>query len=110
MPVPTETIAVFIPIVALFIPISAIVTHHLRKIEEIRYRAGNRADSTTQAQLDAMKAELIALRDTSTKFDLEFDKALDDVDKRLQRVEEKTLSRYAEKVVEPIEQSIGHRG
>lgn len=76
-------IAVFIPIVALMIPITAIITSHLQKVADIKARAGASISAEVRAELNAIKEELQNLRDTTTKFDMAFDGALDRMEQRM---------------------------
>jgi FtsZ-interacting cell division protein ZipA len=89
-------IAVFIPIVALFIPIVAVWTKHKERMEQIRLQQGTTntvaVDESLRTEVMALKEQLMALRDTTTKFDLSFDSALDGVEARLKRVEERQLT------------------
>lgn len=89
-------IALSIPIVALCVPMVAIWVKHRERLEEIRSRAtaSNKAEISDElrAELNALKEQLMALRDTTTKFDLSFDSALDGVEARLKRVEERQLT------------------
>jgi FtsZ-interacting cell division protein ZipA len=89
-------IAVFIPIIALCIPIVAIWVKHKERMEEIRSRATttNKVEISAElrAELSSLKEQVLALRDTTTKFDLSFDSALDSMEERMKRVEERQLS------------------
>ena len=89
-------IAVFIPIVALCIPIVAVWVKHKERMEEIRLRQGSTktvaVDESLRAEVTALKEQMMALRDTTTKFDLSFDSALDSMEERVKRVEERQLT------------------
>jgi FtsZ-interacting cell division protein ZipA len=89
-------IAVFIPIVALFVPIVAIWTKHKERMEGIRTQQGATTtvavDESLRAEVAALKEQVLALRDTTTKFDLSFDAALDGMEERMKRVEERQLT------------------
>ncbi|WP_395145824.1 hypothetical protein [Armatimonas sp.] len=92
-------VAVFI-ILVIFIGIISIIgvtSWHKQELEKIRARKQGEG-STVQmsdelrAELRALKEQVLALRDTTTKFDLSFDAILDGVEERLKRVEERQLS------------------
>ena len=85
-------VAVFIPIVALCIPISAIITAHLREMARIKVRGASGLSNEVRAELNEMKSQLAALRDTTTKFDMTFDAALERLEQRVDRVEERQAS------------------
>ena len=89
-------LALSIPIVALCIPIVAILVKHKERVEEIRSRATvtNKVEISAElrAELSSLKEQVLALRDTTTKFDLSFDSALDSMEERMKRVEERQLS------------------
>jgi hypothetical protein len=89
-------IALMIPIFALFIPITAIKAKHQERMEEIRSRNSQPqtivGDEALRAEVQQLKEQVMALRDTTTKFDLSFDSALDTMESRMKRVEERQLS------------------
>lgn len=82
-------IALFIPLMALSIPLVAVWTHHLRKIEEIRLKAKGQLSEEVKTELHRMQEEIQSLRNTSTKFDMSFDAALERLEQRMDRVEER---------------------
>lgn len=92
----TGEIAVFIPIIALCIPIVAIWAKHKERMEEIRVRQGSTTtvsvDESLRVEVQQLKEQVMALRDTTTKFDLSFDGALDTMEARMKRMEERQLS------------------
>jgi hypothetical protein len=69
-----------------WIPITAYWKHkiHYEQIKAARHGA---ADEATTRALDELRHEVRALRDTSTKFDVAFDAALDRLEQRLEHVE-----------------------
>lgn len=83
---------IFIGIVAI-IGVSA---WHKQELEKIRMRKGNEGtvqlSDELRAELNALKEQVLALRDTTTKFDLSFDAALDNMEERMKRVEERQLA------------------
>lgn len=84
-----EHLALMIPIFALSIPIVAIISSHLQRIAKIKAEAGSNLSQALREELDAIKREIVALRDTSTKFDMSFDAALTSLEQRMERVESK---------------------
>ncbi len=84
-----EQIALLIPIVALCIPISAIVTGHLRKMAEIKARVVGGLSKEVREELNEIKSQLANLRDTTTKFDMTFDAALSRIEERVDHMEDR---------------------
>ena len=92
-------IAVFI-ILVIFVGIISIIgvtSWHKQELEKIRVRKqgeGSKVQMSDElrAELSALKEQVLALRDTTTKFDLSFDAILDGVEERLKRVEERQIS------------------
>lgn len=87
-----EIIAVFIPIVALTIPVVAIITSHQRKMAEIKARMTQGLSSEIRDHLNEIKNEITHLRETTTKFDLSFDAAVTRLEERVDRVEQRQSS------------------
>jgi len=69
------------------VPLLAIWTHHKRKVLEMQLQLRNQGDSGVRADLEAVKQELRALRDTSTQYDLSFDTALQRMERRVEAIE-----------------------
>lgn len=80
-------LALMIPIMALTIPLVAIWTKHLQKIEELRLKAKGQLSEEVKAELQQMQEQIQSLRNTSTKFDMSFDAALERLEQRMGRVE-----------------------
>ncbi|HZO91587.1 MAG TPA: hypothetical protein VFB38_24915 [Chthonomonadaceae bacterium] len=91
--VPGEIIAFFaivvgLPVAAVFsIPLMMIWTHHQRKMEELRQQRQRMIGDDIRAEFAALRAEIQALRDTTTQYDLSFDNALQQMDRRLTHLE-----------------------
>lgn len=85
----TGQMALLIPIAALMIPITAIVTSHFRHLAEIKARTASGLSEEVRAELNEIKSQIISLRDTTTKFDMTFDAALSRLEERVDRVEER---------------------
>jgi hypothetical protein len=85
------TLALSIPIIALCIPITAILTSHRQKLAEIKARTAGGLAPEIRAELSEIKNQLADLRDTTTRFDMTFDAALDRLEQRVGRVEERQI-------------------
>jgi hypothetical protein len=59
----TSQLGVLIPIIALCIPIVAILVKHQREMAEIMHRGANDANSEILRELQAMRAEMAQLRE-----------------------------------------------
>lgn len=69
------------------IPITAIVTHHQRKMAEIKARTGGGDPNEFKEALVALRKEMAELRDTTTRFDVSFDAAITRLEQRMDRAE-----------------------
>ena len=105
-------IALFIPIVAFCIPITAILASHRQKLAEIKARSASGLAPEIRAELGEIKSQLADLRDTTTKFDMTFDAALDRLEQRIGRVEERQVSTAGISSSSPSEEPmlLGRRG
>ena len=92
-------IALLIPIVALCIPIVAIVTEHQRKVLELKLRLKGEVPKELQAELAELKNQVAELRDTTTKFDMSFDAAISRLEERVDRVEGRQYEASATPVI-----------
>jgi aspartate carbamoyltransferase catalytic subunit len=72
------------------LPIIAILTAHHRKVLEIRHQS--RANETVLVAVDSLRKEVAELRDTSTRFDLSFDTALQRLESRVEHLENRSSS------------------
>jgi hypothetical protein len=88
-------VAMFIFFFGLFIglPGVAIWAHHRRKMEELKIQQQLMVDKNVQAQLDAIRAEIQSLRDTTLQYDLSFDTNLQEMERRLHALERQSSSR-----------------
>ena len=75
----------------LMIPIVAILTHHRRKLEEMRLRQKITINEETRAAIEALRKEFTALKDTTTEYDVSFDTALKRIESRMGNTEERVL-------------------
>jgi hypothetical protein len=86
---PTEALALLIPIAAMGIPITAIWTSHLRKMAEIRAQQGATLPPDVRTDLAEMKRQINELRETTTRFDMSFDAAVTRLEERVDHIEER---------------------
>lgn len=90
-----EETAVLIVMAVMSVPLAGILTWHRQQLEKIRASkssASSQVDAAVLAELGQVKEQLLALRDTTTKFDLSFDASLEKLEERMKRVEERQLS------------------
>ena len=71
------------------IPIIAILTSHQRKMMEMKLRLGEQRPVTSSTELQELKRAIDELRDTTTRYDISFDAALQRMDSRMNNVEQK---------------------
>src|ERR1041385_960901 len=69
------------------IPLSAIWTHHRRKVLELQLQLRNHGDSSVRASVDALREEVRSLRETTMQYDLSFDSALQRMEHRVDGLE-----------------------
>jgi hypothetical protein len=104
---PGETMVAICGAVLVFgIPLSAVWTSHFRKLAEIKARQQTNISDETRAQLAAIRDEMAALRDTTTKFDMSFDAALSRLEQRVDRIEERDLPRHTVTPVAPENENV----
>ena|SRR5258706_10555159 len=81
-----ETIAAWL----LFgLPIIAILTSHQRKLMEMKLRLGAQNQSAPSSDLQDLRRAVDELRDTTTRYDISFDAALQRMESRMSHVEQK---------------------
>ena len=72
------------------LPGMSIWTSHKRKMLELQLRLrGGENDGNIRAELNAMREEMRALRDTSMQYDISFDTALQNMDRRIGGLEQR---------------------
>ena len=69
------------------IPITAIITSHMRKMAEIKSRRDPSGDAAAITEIRALKEQFQELRDTTTKYDMSFDAALQRIENRVNHLE-----------------------
>ena len=50
--------------------------YHQRKMAEIKYRNQNNVGANVEAELQALRDQILELRDVTTRYDMSFDSAL----------------------------------
>lgn len=68
-------------------PIFKILTDHHRKIMEMKLQMGQQNPQSGSAELKALRQEMAELRDTTTRYDLSFDAALQRIESRVGHLE-----------------------
>jgi hypothetical protein len=86
---PTEQMALIIPILIFSIPLLAIWTKHKQKMEEIKTQRNQGLNSDVQAKLDALQRQIVEIKDQSSRFDLALDASQDRLEERIAFLEEK---------------------
>lgn len=91
------TLALMIPISAIVLGIGASVVQSILKSQErrltLRLKAEKGRNADLVKQLEAVRAEIAALRDTTTQYDLTNDQIVQRLEERLSRVETRTAAR-----------------
>lgn len=78
-----------IPAVTLFalLPMSLVYSYHKRKMEQLRLQRDNLLSQHIANEFAAVREEIKALRDTSMQYDLSFDTALHQMERRVNGLE-----------------------
>lgn len=74
------------------IPIIKILTKHQREMLEMRIRL-QQGDGVVRGEIQELRREIQALRETSMQYDLSFDAALQRLEQRVARTEQNTTIR-----------------
>ena len=82
------------------IPLSAIWGHNRRKMMELKLRANQGDDASTRAAIEALRAEVRTLRDTTMQYDISFDSALQRVESRVDQMERRVSPTQTAQVAE----------
>ena len=69
------------------IPLSAIWTTHWRKVLELQLQLRGQGDNGLRSELEALRQEVRSLRDTSMQYDLSFDTAMQQMERRVNKLE-----------------------
>ncbi|MCX6361202.1 MAG: hypothetical protein NT029_15455 [Armatimonadetes bacterium] len=70
------------------VPIVAILTSHMRAVLELKLQHRMQGGSASEA-VEALRREMAELRDTSTRFDVSFDTALQRMEERMSTLEQR---------------------
>jgi hypothetical protein len=84
------------------IPIVAILTHHHRKVLEMKLRLKQETDQSLRRELQSIRSQIEQLRDTTTQYDMSFDTALQRLEARVSHLETRS-NRYDEP---PVQQTM----
>lgn len=97
-------IALSIPIVAIVMGVGGdIIKRILRSQEhrlEMKLRLQEGKSNSSQAEIDALRREIAALRDTSTQFDVSLSSSVERLEQRMGRVETKVAASNASAIDE----------
>jgi len=86
------TLLIGIPGVTLFavLPMYGMYTYHKRKMEQLRLQRDNLLSQHVADEFAAVREEIRALRDTSMQYDISFDTALHQMERRINGLERET--------------------
>ena len=70
-------------------PIIGMYFRHQRHMAELRMNSLGRADESLLAELQELKLQMTELRDTTTRYDMSFDSALQRMESRMSHVEQR---------------------
>src|ERR1051326_5058987 len=76
-----------IPLALIAIPFAIIWSNHKRKMEELKMKRQQMITDNMRAEFAAIRDEIRDLRDTTMQYDLSFDTALQQMDRRLSHLE-----------------------
>lgn len=78
------------------IPLSAIWTTHLRKMAELQLQMRHQTSNVSNNEMEALRQEVRALRETSMQYDLSFDTALQRMEQRVETLERRNVTPTAD--------------
>ena len=84
---PEEIIGLAAILMVFGIPLTAIITGHFRKMAEIKMKQGANGDNNVMEAIKDLKDQFNELRDTTTKYDISFDAALQRIENRVNHLE-----------------------
>ncbi len=77
-----------IPLCAVFFIFGVpVITYHQRKMAEIKYRHHGNNDTAVLEELRSLREQMMELRDTTTRYDMSFDSALQRIESRVGHLE-----------------------
>src|SRR5437879_2435429 len=74
------------------IPIVAVLTAHHRKLVEMKLQRGHNASDSVIGEIRQLREQMSELRDTTTKYDVSFDSALQRIESRVGGLEQRVTS------------------
>lgn len=80
-----------VPIAILTIPVVAILTKHQQRLAEIKANGVRGTDDALRQEVENLRAEFAALRDTTTRFNLSFDTQLTRVEERVDKMQDERI-------------------
>jgi uncharacterized coiled-coil protein SlyX len=104
-----ETIWILIPLVAVGGGIVKNILSSQEKRLEMRLNAQQGQNEDVTRQIAALRAEVAALRETSTQYDLSFEHMVQRLEDRLGRIETKSAAQSATPSTEETPQRVGLR-
>lgn len=82
------------------IPLFALWSHHRRKVLEMQLQLRNQGNSgSSTGELEEIRKEVRALRDTTMQYDLSFDTALQRMEQRVEGIERRVAAIQADDVL-----------
>jgi hypothetical protein len=81
---------------AVSIPLVAMYQHHKRKMAEFRIQEKRMIADDIRGEFEKLRTEIRELRDVSTQYDISFDSALQQVERRLAHLERPQYGATAE--------------
>ena len=69
------------------LPIIAVVTSHHRKLMEMKMKMGGAGQTNASNELNELRKAINELRDTTTRYDISFDAALQRIESRVGHLE-----------------------
>ncbi len=91
----------------IFLASSALYMSHRRKMEELKHKEQRLISSDVHAEFEKLRGEIRDLRDVSMQYDLSFDTALQQVERRLVHLEK---PQYGHKAVEQPAENVIQSG
>ncbi len=86
--VPGMVFALAVMGIIMAVPIVAILTSHWRAVLELKLQHRAQGGNASEA-IEALRREMAELRDTSTRFDVSFDTALQRMEDRMSAIEQR---------------------
>lgn len=73
-------------------PVIAIILHHYRRMAEMKLKAQEQANAGVLNELREIKDQMAEIRDTTTRYDLSFDAALQRIESRVGSLEQRVTT------------------